>query len=138
MRVHVLGSGAGGGFPQWNCGCRNCAGLRAGTIRAAARTQSAIAVSADNERWYLANASPDIRQQIESFPSLHPAIGARDTPIQAVLLTNADVDHVAGLLSLRESQPLKVYATATVRGWVLGSNAMFRVLDVMPGQTRWQ
>ena len=138
MRVHVLGSGAGGGFPQWNCNCRNCAGLRKETVRAKPRTQSSLAVSADGERWYLANASPDIRQQIESFPSLHPRMGARDTPVQAVLLTNADVDHVAGLLSLRESQPLKIYATVTVRGWVLSSNAIFRVLNVMPGQTQWQ
>src|SRR5215469_5295907 len=138
MRVHILGSGAGGGFPQWNCNCRNCDGIRKGTVRARSRTQASIAVSNDGDRWYLANASPDIRQQIESFPSLHPRMGARDTPIQAVLLTNADVDHVAGLLSLRESQPLKIYATPTVRGWVIGSNAIFRVLNVIPGQTRWQ
>jgi pyrroloquinoline quinone biosynthesis protein B len=137
MRVHVLGSAAGGGFPQWNCNCRNCAGLRRGSIRATARTQSSIAVSADGERWYLANASPDIRNQIESFAGLYPRHGARDTPIQAIMLTNADVDHVAGLLSLRESQPLLIYATETVRGWVSGSNAIFRVLNVAPKQSRW-
>ena len=138
MRIHVLGSAAGGGFPQWNCNCRNCAGLRRGSIRATARTQSSIAVSADGERWYLANASPDIRQQIESFAQLHPGRGARDTPIEAIMLTNADVDHVAGLLSLRESQPLLIYATETVRGWVIGSNAIFRVLSVAPKQSRWE
>jgi pyrroloquinoline quinone biosynthesis protein B len=138
MRVHVLGSAAGGGFPQWNCNCRNCAGLRRGSIRATARTQSSIAVSADGERWYLANASPDIRQQIESFAQLHPRRDARDTPIEAIMLTNADVDHVAGLLSLRESQPLLIYATETVRGWVIGSNAIFRVLSVAPKQSRWE
>ena len=137
MRVHVLGSAAGGGFPQWNCNCRNCSGLRRGSIRAAARTQSSIAVSADSERWYLANASPDIRQQIESFAGLHPRRGARHTPIEAIMLTNADVDHVAGLLSLRESQPLLIYATETVRGWVVGSNTIFRVLNVAPQQGRW-
>jgi pyrroloquinoline quinone biosynthesis protein B len=137
MRVHILGSGAGGGFPQWNCNCCNCAGLRAGTIRAQARTQSSIAVSADGERWFVANASPDIRQQIEDFPALHPKHGARHTPIRGILLTNADVDHIGGLLSLRESQPLRIYATATVRGWVIGQNAIFRALNVAPGQTRW-
>jgi pyrroloquinoline quinone biosynthesis protein B len=136
MRVHVLGSAAGGGFPQWNCNCRNCSGLRRGSIRATARTQSSIAVSA--ERWYLANASPDIRQQIESFAGLHPRRGARDTPMEAIMLTNADVDHVAGLLSLRESQPLLIYATETVRGWVMGSNTIFRVLNVAPKQSRWE
>ncbi|HYR79824.1 MAG TPA: pyrroloquinoline quinone biosynthesis protein B, partial [Candidatus Dormibacteraeota bacterium] len=88
MRVHVLGSAAGGGFPQWNCNCRNCSGLRLGSIRATARTQSSIAVSADGERWYLANASPDIRRQIETFVGLHPRRGPRDTPIEAILLTN--------------------------------------------------
>lgn len=138
MRVHVLGSAAGGGFPQWNCNCRNCSGLRRGSIRATARTQSSIAVSADGERWYLANASPDIRSQIESFSGLHPRRDARDTPIQAIILTNADVDHVVGLLSLRESQPLLMYATETVRGWVSGSNAIFRVLNVAPKQSRWK
>jgi pyrroloquinoline quinone biosynthesis protein B len=137
MRVHVLGSAAGGGFPQWNCNCRNCSGLRHGSIRTSARTQSSIAVSADGERWYLANASPDIRQQIESFAGLHPRRGARDTPIQAILLTNADVDHVAGLLSLRESQPLRIYATETVRRWVIGSNAILGVLNVAPKQSHW-
>ena len=95
-------------------------------------------MSADGERWYLANASPDIRQQIESFTQLHPRCGARDTPIEAITLTNADVDHVAGLLSLRESQPLLIYATETVRGWVIGSNAIFRVLSVAPKQSRWE
>jgi pyrroloquinoline quinone biosynthesis protein B len=136
MRVHVLGSAAGGGFPQWNCNCRNCSGLRRGSIRATARTQSSIALSADGERWYLANASPDIRRQIESFAQLYPRRSARDTPIEAIMLTNADVDHVAGLLSLRESQPLLIYATETVRGWVIGSNAIFRVLNVAPIQSR--
>jgi pyrroloquinoline quinone biosynthesis protein B len=138
MRVHILGSGAGGGFPQWNCNCRNCAGLRQGTIHARARTQSSIAVTSDGTGWYIANASPDIRWQIENFSGLHPRNTPRDTPIQAVLLTNADIDHVAGLLSLRESQPLRIYATETVRGWVVGSNAIFRVLNVAPGQCRWE
>ena len=79
-----------------------------------------------------------MRQQIESFAGLHPRGGARDTPIQGIFLTNADIDHIAGLLSLRESQPLKIFATATVRGWVIGANAVFRVLNVAPGQSRWE
>ncbi len=95
-------------------------------------------MSADGERWYIANASPDIRQQIESFQGLHPRGTARDTPIQAILLTNADVDHVAGLLSLRESQPLRIYATQAVRDWVAGANTIFRVLNVSPNQSGWE
>lgn len=128
MRVHVLGSGAGGGFPQWNCNCANCRNFRAGTVNAQARTQSSIAVSADNERWYLINAGPDIRHQIQTFPALAPKSSPRHTPISAVLLTNAEIDHVAGLLSLRESQPLSLYATQQVQGWILETNAMFRTV----------
>jgi pyrroloquinoline quinone biosynthesis protein B len=108
----VLGSGAGGGFPQWNCNCSNCKNFRSGTIRATARTQSSIALSADGNRWYLLNASPDIRQQINASPCLAPRTEPRDTPIQAILLTNGEIDHIAGLLSVRESQPLCLYSTA--------------------------
>ena len=133
----MLGSAAGGGFPQWNCSCANCNGFRAGTLRAAARTQSSIAVSADGERWYLINASPDIRQQINASPWLSPRTAPRDTPIHAILLTNAEIDHIAGLLSLRESQPLCLYSTRQVRDWVLESNAAFQGLFRPPTKNLW-
>ena len=138
MRVRVLGSGAGGGFPQWNCNCDNCRGLRTGSRRARQRTQSSIAISADSVRWYLINASPDIRQQIESFDGLHPNGTPRGTPIQAVLLTNADIDHIAGLLSLREFQPLCLYSTKQVMDWVLESNTVFRAIRLFPSQCTWK
>lgn len=136
VRVHVLGSGAGGGFPQWNCNCLNCRNFRAGTVRARARTQASIAVSADGQGWYLINAGPDIRQQIQTFPALEPDRSPRHTPISAILLTNAEIDHVAGLLSLRESQPLSLYASHQVQGWLLETNAMFRTVCAPP-RCRW-
>jgi pyrroloquinoline quinone biosynthesis protein B len=115
MRIHVLGAAAaGGGFPQWNCNCRNCDGLRRGEIKARARTQSSIAVSGDGERWVLINASPDIRAQILASPALQPQRAARDTGIAAVLLTDAQIDHVTGLLLLREGGRLPVYCTEPV------------------------
>ena len=138
MRVRVLGSGAGGGFPQWNCNCDNCRGLRSGSRRASPRTQSSIAISADGVRWYLINASPDIRQQIESFAGLHPNGAPRGTPVQAILLTNADIDHIVGLLSLREFQPLCLYSTKQVQDWVLESNAVFRAIRLFPSQCTWK
>lgn len=138
MRVRVLGSGAGGGFPQWNCNCANCRGLRSGSLCATARTQSAIAFSAEGVRWYLINASPDIRQQINAFDGLSPRTIPRDTPIQAILLTNAELDHIAGLLSLRESQPLCFYSTQQVRDWVLESNVVFRAICLSPPQRTWK
>ena len=138
MRVRVLGSGAGGGFPQWNCNCTNCKGFRSGTLQAKARTQSSIALSADGQRWYLLNASPDIRQQISTSPCLFPRSAPRDTPIQAILLTNGEVDHIAGLLSVRESQPLCVYSTSQVQQWVLETNAVFRGLFRMPTSSQWK
>lgn len=138
MQVRVLGSAAGGGFPQWNCSCTNCNGFRAGILRATARTQSSIALSADGERWYLINASPDIRQQINTSPWLSPRTGPRDTPIHAILLTNAEIDHIAGLLSLRESQPLCLYSTRQVRDWVLESNMVFQGLFRPPTKNLWK
>lgn len=114
MRIHVLGSGAGGGFPQWNCHCRYCAGLRAGKITARPRTQSSITVSADGERWVLINASPDIRAQIEAFAPLRPGRSVRDTGIAAVLLVDSQIDHATGLLTLREGPRLALYTTAPV------------------------
>ena len=116
LRVRVLGSGAGGGFPQWNCNCENCAGVRAGTLDARPRTQSSIAVSGDGQDWLLINASPDIRAQILDFPELQPARARRDTGIRAVLLIDSQIDHATGLLMLRElDRPLPLYTTEMVR-----------------------
>ncbi|MFK3740379.1 pyrroloquinoline quinone biosynthesis protein PqqB [Massilia sp. TN1-12] len=114
MKILVLGSAAGGGFPQWNCNCRNCAGLRNGTLRATARTQSSIAVSSNGQDWVLINASPDILTQIRATPALQPARAARDTGIAAVMLMDAQIDHVTGLLMLREGKTLPLYCTAPV------------------------
>lgn len=114
MNIIVLGSAAGGGFPQWNCNCRHCAGVRSGTIAATARTQSSIAVSNDGNHWVLINASPDILVQLRATPALHPAAGGRDSRIAAVMLMDAQIDHVTGLLMLREGQPLPLYCTRPV------------------------
>lgn len=138
MWVQVLGSGAGGGFPQWNCNCPNCKGYRSGRITARRRTQSSVAVSVDRSRWYLLNASPDIREQIESCSYLHPREGLRTSPIEAVILTNADIDHTVGLLTLRESQPLRIYSTARVKEFTLGDNTMFRALMASTGACVWE
>lgn len=128
LRVIVLGAAAGGGVPQWNCNCPVCLAVRLGTD-GAPQTQSSIAVSADGERWVLINASPDIRQQLAQVPRLHPRPGiTRSSPLAAVVLTNADVDHVAGLLSLREGQAFPVYATGRVHS-VLEANSIFNVLS---------
>ena len=128
MRLVVLGSAAGGGFPQWNCNCANCQRARVGDPAALPRTQSSLAISADGERWLLLNASPDLRQQIVQTPALHPRDGKRHSPISSVLLTNADVDHVAGLLTIRERWPFALYATERVHS-VLNQNSIFAVLD---------
>ena len=129
MRIRVLGSSAGGGFPQWNCNCANCRAVRAGAPGFSARTQSSLAVSADGENWLLLNASPDLREQIAAAPRLAPPIGAgpRASPIKAVALTNGDVDHVAGLLTLREAQPFSLYASRRVLD-ALGANGIFDIL----------
>ena len=137
MLIRVLGSAAGGGFPQWNCGCPNCRGVRSGDLRASARSQECVAVSADGDRWFLLNCSPEIRQQIESFPPLHPR-GPRHSPIAAILLTNGDLDHCLGLLSLRESHPLVVYATDRLRRGFTDGNVLYRTLDRFPGQVTWR
>ena len=137
MLIRVLGSAAGGGFPQWNCGCPNCRGVRAGALRATARSQECVAVSADGGQWFLLNCSPEIRQQIESFPPLHPR-GPRHSPIAAILLTNGDLDHCLGLLSLRESHPLVIYATERLRRGFTDGNVLYRTLDRFPGQVTWR
>jgi pyrroloquinoline quinone biosynthesis protein B len=116
MRIHLLGTAAGGGVPQWNCRCTVCREARAGNGRVRPRTQSSVALSADGRSWFLLNASPDIRAQMEIFPPLHPSGGsARNSPVQAVLLTNADLDHTLGLLLLREGEKLCIHAPSNVR-----------------------
>jgi pyrroloquinoline quinone biosynthesis protein B len=134
----VLGSAAGGGFPQWNCRCVQCCGVRAGDDRFRPRTQASIALTADGERYVLINASPDIRQQVGAFGGLHPrGDRPRGTPIAALLLTNADIDHIAGLLTLRESQPLALYATRLVRDLIVEHNAVFRAIALAEKQSVW-
>jgi len=137
MRIRVLGAAAGGGFPQWNCGCPNCLAARAGAADAKPLTQECVGISADNERWFLLNASPEIRQQIESFPPLHPR-GPRHSPIAAVVLTNGDLDHTLGILSLRESHPLLIYATERVQQGFTENNVFYRTLMRFPGQVTWR
>lgn len=129
LKVRVLGSAAGGGFPQWNCNCANCAGVRAGRLNARPRTQSSIALSGDGEGWLLVNASPDIRAQILAFPALQPGRAPRETGIQAVLLTDAQIDHAAGLLMLREhDRPLPVWCTRAVHHDLTTGLPVLRVL----------
>jgi pyrroloquinoline quinone biosynthesis protein B len=130
MKILVLGAAAGGGFPQWNSNDSTARRARDGDPFVRQQTQSSIAASADGKRWVLFNASPDLRQQINQTPDLHPAADAplRSSPIAAVVLTNADVDHVAGLLNLRESQPLALYAHQRVQD-VLARNSVFNVLN---------
>jgi len=130
MRLKIVGSAAGGGFPQWNCNYYLSRAARAGVVGVWPRTQSSLAASADGRDWVLFNASPDIRQQIAATPELQPhgPDGPRNTPIRAVVLTNADVDHIAGLLTLRERQPFAIYATAQVLS-TLAANSIFNVLD---------
>lgn len=124
--LRVLGSAAGGGSPQWNCGCPVCAAVRSGA--GLARTQSSVAVSADRRRWFLINASPDVRAQIEVFPGLHPR-DDRTTPLEAVLLTDAELDHTLGLLLLREARALRLYATQAVRKTLFDGSGILRTLE---------
>lgn len=114
MYVYVLGSAAGGGFPQWNCNCANCDGLRKGTLNAKARTQSSIAVSENGIDWVLFNASPDIRQQLFDFKAAQPARALRDTGIKSVVLMDSQLDHTTGLITLREGCPINVWCTDMV------------------------
>lgn len=128
MRIRVLGAAAGGGFPQWNCNCRNCKGVRNGSIRATARTQSSIAVSGDDVNWVLFNASPDLLTQYQRFPELQPARALRDTALRSIVLMDAQIDHTTGLLMLREGQPLEIYCTAMVREDLTRGNPLFNIL----------
>lgn len=127
MRAVVLGAAAGGGFPQWNCGCRNCVAVRDGRPGFLPRTQSSLAISATGGEWAILNASPDIRAQIDATPELHPT-GPRISPIRSVLVTNGDLDHVAGLLTLREKQPFSLVLTEEIAR-LLDENPIFRVLN---------
>jgi pyrroloquinoline quinone biosynthesis protein B len=115
VKVGLLGTAAGGGYPQWNCACPNCDGLRRQIIRARPRREFCVAVSANERDWFLINAPPDVRAQIESFPPLTPVGAPRTTPIAGILLTSADLDNVLGLLTLREGPALSVYATPGIR-----------------------
>ncbi len=128
LRVLVLGSAAGGGFPQWNSNDTASQRARRGDPLVVPRTQSSIAVSVDDAHWVIVNASPDLRQQINDNPQLHPRGGKRHSPIVGVVLTNGDVDHVTGLLTLRESHPLAIYATRRILS-ILAANSIFNVLN---------
>jgi pyrroloquinoline quinone biosynthesis protein B len=127
LRIIVLGTAAGGGLPQWNCGCLNCSAARDPASGLRPQTQSSIAVSLDGEAWAVFNASPDIRQQIQNNRQLQPR-RLRHTPIESVVLTNGDIDHLAGLLVLREKQAFTVFATGAVHQ-IIAENSMFGVLD---------
>jgi len=137
MLVEILGSAAGGGFPQWNCGCRNCSAVRKGTFRGKPRSQLQVAVSPDGGAWFLLNASPDLRSQIETSNFLHPRGGVRHSPISGVVLTGADLDQSLGLLLLRELQPLQIYATVSIRKILREDNSMFAMLHRVDDQARW-
>ena len=137
MRVRVLGSAAGGGFPQWNCACPNCSGLRNGTVKACPRTQAQVAVSSDSSHWFLLNASPDLRQQILATPELSATSSSQRSPISTVLLSSADVDCVMGLLHLREFQPLHIFSTLSVRRIITEENSLFRVLMRSNPPVQW-
>jgi pyrroloquinoline quinone biosynthesis protein B len=138
MLVKVLGAAAGGAFPQWNCACTQCQRLRLGTFIGQPRTQAQVAISEDGVSWTLLNASPDIRIQIEATPQLWPTGSSLQSPIQSVVLTAAEADTVAGLLSLREFQPLDIYATRSVLRILREDNSLFALLDRVPRQATWK
>ncbi len=129
MRIRVLGSCAGGGLPQWNCGGANAVRARTGDPDLPPRSQASLAISADGERWSLLGASPDLRDQLARFPGLHPRPGTRDLPLDVVLLANAELDHVLGLLVLRDALSYRILSTAWVRDALLAHNAVFRMLS---------
>jgi pyrroloquinoline quinone biosynthesis protein B len=138
MNFKLLGTAAGGGFPQWNCACTLCDLCRNFPDVVRPRMQLQAAFSTDAEKWFLINASPDLRFQIESNPELQPLAlhGKRNTPIQGIILTSADLDQVLGVLLLREFQPLTIYSTGVVRR-VLEANSFFRMLERVPNQLTW-
>src|SRR5208283_4590300 len=128
MHLRILGSAAGGRFPQWNCGCGNCVAVRQNKLSGKARTQAQLALSADGALWFLAGASPDLPSQIEATPALHPR-ARRHSPIVGVVLGSADLDHVVGLLLLRELQPLRIYAAPSILRILREENSMFGMLN---------
>ena len=137
MKIRVLGSAAGGGFPQWNCNCPNCAGLRRGTLNARARTQSSIVVSGDGESWALVNASPDILAQLAAQRELQPGRGVRDTALAGVVLVDGQVDHTTGLLMLREAgKPWRVWCTDAAYADLTTGHPVLRVLAHYSGVDR--
>src|SRR5260370_21592554 len=139
MHIRILGSAAGGGFPQWNCGCGNCVAVRETAhenLNLKPRTQAQIALSSDSASWFLAGASPDLTRQIENTPALHPRT-PRDSPISGVVLGSADLDHVLGLLLLRELQPLRVYASPSILRILREENSMFGMLNRVEPQVVW-
>jgi pyrroloquinoline quinone biosynthesis protein B len=139
MKIKVLGSAAGGGFPQWNCNCANCSGLRNGKVRAQARTQTQIAFSPDEQVWFLVGASPDLRTQIVSCPELAPSgETGTNSPIAGVFVPSADVDSVMGLLHLREFQSFFVFATASVQHVIKSENRIFNVLERADPPVGWR
>jgi pyrroloquinoline quinone biosynthesis protein B len=127
VKIIILGAAAGGGFPQWNSNAAGCRRARAGDPAAVSRTQASLAVSRDGAQWFLLNASPDLRQQMERTPELHPREGLRHSPMAGVVLTGGDVDVIAGLLTLRERQPFSLHATQRIHD-VLDANPIFEVL----------
>lgn len=133
MKIHILGSAAGGGFPQWNCGCHNCRGVRSGQVQATPRTQSSIAVSTDDEHWVLFNTSPDIRAQLEAFPQIQPRADLRGTGITAIVYMDSQIDHTTGLLMLREGCPHDVYCTDNVYEDLTTGFPVFRMLESWNG-----
>jgi pyrroloquinoline quinone biosynthesis protein B len=135
VKIRVLGSAAGGGLPQWNCGGENAVRARAGDPAVPPRSQASLAVSADGARWSLLGASPDLRAQLAAFPGLHPRPGTRDVPLDTVVLANAELDHVLGLLVLREALSYRILSTPWVRDAILGHNAAFRLLEPVWGTT---
>ncbi len=128
VRVRILGSAAGGGLPQWNCGGPNSMRARQANPDVPPRTQPSIAISSGDGRWSLVNASPDVRQQLAAFPGLHPRPDTRDVPLDTIVVTNADLDHTIGLLVLRESLPYRVISTPWIHDTVLEHNAAFRLI----------
>src|SRR5258707_7043777 len=139
MRIKILGSAAGGGFPQWNCNCTNCAGFRRGAFRGAARTQTQTAFSVDSKVWFLVGASPDLRTEI--FATAELALSgdsATGSPIGGIFLPSADVDSLMGLLHLREFQSFFVFATASLQRILKKENRIFSVLDRADPPVQWQ
>lgn len=137
MRVRVLGTAAGGGFPQWNCSCSNCLRVRQGVFSGTPRTQAQLAFSCDPDRWTLVNASPDLRFQIEATPELWPRDGRR-SPISGVILTGGEVDQTLGLLLLREFHSFQIHSTAAIRRILTEDNSLFGVLARFAGQVDWR